>query len=164
MSRRDQRGFIPALGRSPRAFSRPGGSAAKAAGFTLIEIIVAFGILALGLTLLLGTLSGATRQLQQGGDAGRAALLVAALTGRPELLHTATRDWLHQDHRAAAMPRSHALVTALRAEGVPAVISGAGPTVLAFADASQVDALAARVPAGWSVHTVQVDPHGATLV
>ena len=43
-------------------------------GFTLIEIIVAFGILALGLTLLLGTLSGATRQLRQGGDAGRAAL------------------------------------------------------------------------------------------
>ena len=79
MSRRDQRGFIPALGRSPRAFSRPGGSAANAAGFTLIEIIVAFGILALGLTLLLGTLSGATRQLQQGGDAGRAALHAQSL-------------------------------------------------------------------------------------
>jgi general secretion pathway protein I len=45
-----------------------------AAGFTLIEIIVAFGILALGLTLLLGTLSGATRQVRQAGDAGRAAL------------------------------------------------------------------------------------------
>ncbi|RYY94792.1 MAG: general secretion pathway protein GspI [Comamonadaceae bacterium] len=45
-----------------------------AAGFTLIEIIVAFGILALGLTLLLGTLSGATRQVRQAGDAGRAAM------------------------------------------------------------------------------------------
>lgn len=49
------------------------------AGFTLIEIIVAFGILALGLTLLLGTLSGASRQLRQGGDAGRAALLAQTL-------------------------------------------------------------------------------------
>lgn len=72
--RRGAAGFVPALGRSPRAFSRTGGSAAKAAGFTLIEIIVAFGILALGLTLLLGTLSGATRQVRQAGDAGRAAM------------------------------------------------------------------------------------------
>jgi len=46
----------------------------RAAGFTLIEIIVAFAILALGLTLLLGTLSGATRQVRQAGDAGRAAM------------------------------------------------------------------------------------------
>ena len=45
-----------------------------AAGFTLIEIIVAFAVLALGLTLLLGTLSGATRQVRQAGDAGRAAM------------------------------------------------------------------------------------------
>lgn len=43
-------------------------------GYTLIEVIVAFAILALGLTLLLGTLSGATRQVREAGDAGRAAL------------------------------------------------------------------------------------------
>ncbi|MDQ3159786.1 MAG: prepilin-type N-terminal cleavage/methylation domain-containing protein [Pseudomonadota bacterium] len=49
------------------------------AGYTLIEIIVAFGILALGLTLLLGTLSGATRQVRAGGDAGRAALHAQSL-------------------------------------------------------------------------------------
>ena len=58
----------------------------RAAGFTLIEIIVAFGILALGLTLLLGTLSGATRQVRQAGDAGRAAMhahtLLAEQIGR----------------------------------------------------------------------------------
>ena len=46
----------------------------SAAGFTLIEIIVAFAVLALGLTLLIGTLSGATRQVRQAGDAGRAAM------------------------------------------------------------------------------------------
>ncbi len=44
------------------------------------------------------------------------------------------RDYLHQDYRRAAMPDSLALVDALRADGVPAVISGAGPTVLAFTD------------------------------
>jgi general secretion pathway protein I len=48
-------------------------------GYSLIEIIVAFAILALGLTLLLGTLSGATRQVRQAGDAGRAALHAQSL-------------------------------------------------------------------------------------
>ena len=49
------------------------------AGYTLIEIVVAFAILALGLTLLLGTLSGATRQIRDAGDAGRAALHAQSL-------------------------------------------------------------------------------------
>ena len=48
-------------------------------GYTLIEIIVAFAILALGLTMLLGTLSGATRQVKQAGDAGRAGLHAQSL-------------------------------------------------------------------------------------
>lgn len=48
-------------------------------GYTLIEVIVAFAILALGLTLLLGTLSGATRQVKQAGDAGRAGLHAQSL-------------------------------------------------------------------------------------
>jgi len=60
-------------GGTPPQGRRPTGRRG-AAGFTLIEIIVAFGILALGLTLLLGTLSGATRQVRQAGDAGRAAM------------------------------------------------------------------------------------------
>lgn len=49
------------------------------AGYTLIEIVIAFAILALGLILLLGTLSGATRQVRQGGDAGRAGLHAQSL-------------------------------------------------------------------------------------
>ncbi len=48
-------------------------------GYTLIEILVAFGILALALTLLLGTLSGATRQVRWSADAGRAALHAQSL-------------------------------------------------------------------------------------
>lgn len=65
-------------------------------------------------------------------NAGRAALLVAALTARPEALLDATEDLLHQDYRAPAMPATHELVRRLRAAGVPAVVSGAGPSVLAF--------------------------------
>src|SRR5262249_24558356 len=55
-----------------------------------------------------------------------------ALTARPEALLDATEDLLHQDYRAPAMPATHDLVRRLRAIGVPAVISGAGPSVLAF--------------------------------
>ncbi len=48
-------------------------------GYTLIEVIVAFALLALGLSLLLGTLSGAARQVRWSGDAGRAALHAQSL-------------------------------------------------------------------------------------
>ena len=48
-------------------------------GYTLIEEMVAFAILALALTLLLGTLSGATRQIRWADDAGRAALHAESL-------------------------------------------------------------------------------------
>ena len=64
--------------------------------------------------------------------AGRAALLVHALTAEPALLFAATEDRLHQPYRAAGMPGSAALLTRLRAAGVAAVISGAGPAVLAL--------------------------------
>lgn len=56
-----------------------GSPRARQRGFTLIEIMVAFAILAMGLTLLLGTMSGATRQLREGGEAGVAALHAQAL-------------------------------------------------------------------------------------
>lgn len=91
-------------------------------------------------------------------NAGRAALLVAALAGRPEELLRATEDRLHQDYRRPAMPASLDLVATLRADGVPAIVSGAGPTVLAFADTS--DGLTARCPQGWQVKRLAVDTHG----
>ena len=48
-------------------------------GFTLIEVIIAFALLALALTLLLGSLSGAARQVRNANDAGRAALHAQSL-------------------------------------------------------------------------------------
>jgi homoserine kinase len=95
-------------------------------------------------------------------NSGRTALLVAALAGRPELLHRATRDWLHQDYREPAMPESLALVRALRESGVAAVVSGAGPTVLAFADGT--DALLAHCPVGWQAWHLQVDLDGVRIL
>ena len=68
-------------------------------------------------------------------NAGRAALAVHALTAKPELLLAATEDRLHQHYRAPAYPASTELVATLRAQGVAAAISGAGPTVLALTTA-----------------------------
>ena len=96
-------------------------------------------------------------------NAGRAALLVAALSRHPELLLDATEDRLHQDYREPAMPASLALVRELRADGLAAFISGAGPTVLVLTDASTESAVAARVPAGWAVHTLAVGTEGARV-
>ena len=63
-------------------------------------------------------------------NAGRAALLVHALSVHPELLFAATEDHLHQEYRREAMPHSVDLVRKLRGAGVAAMISGAGPSVL----------------------------------
>ncbi|WP_213456711.1 homoserine kinase [Rhizomonospora bruguierae] len=89
--------------------------------------------------------------------AGRAALLVHAVTAAPRLLLPATADRLHQDYRADAMPETDALVSALRAAGVAAVVSGAGPSVLAL---SPVPA-AARPGIGWRTEALSVDVTGA---
>lgn len=48
-------------------------------GFTLIEVIVAFALLAASLTLLLASLSGASSQVRQADHQGRAALHAQSL-------------------------------------------------------------------------------------
>jgi homoserine kinase len=89
--------------------------------------------------------------------AGRAALLIAALTGADDALFAATEDRLHQAYRAPAMQASADLVSALRSAGLPAVISGAGPTVLALTrSADERDAATARGPAGWRTAPLSV--------
>jgi homoserine kinase len=97
-------------------------------------------------------------------NSARSALLALALTRHPGLLLDATEDRLHQSFRASAMPRSYALVQKLRAAGVPAVISGAGPTVLALTTAQAVEDVVARAPKGWDVLPLPVDAAGASVV
>ena len=97
-------------------------------------------------------------------NSGRAALLIAALTKAPELLLDATEDRLHQSYRAPVMPESLDLVERLRRKGVAAVVSGAGPTVLAltFRD-GEVDSIGAEVGTSWHIHPLDVAPHGACV-
>ncbi|GGO73682.1 homoserine kinase [Nonomuraea cavernae] len=98
-------------------------------------------------------------------NAGRTALLIAALLQMPdrELLLAATEDRLHQEYRAPAMPRSADLVERLRAVGVPAVVSGAGPTVLAFSTPDSQDLIAPEVGNDWHIQQMDVDPVGANV-
>jgi homoserine kinase len=111
-----------------------------------------------------GLLPAAVPHADAAADAGRAALLVAALAGQPEHLLLATRDYLHQEYRRAAMPESLELVDTLRADGVPALVSGAGPTVLAFTDGgTSAQRLLARCPRGWAAHHLAIDRDGARV-
>lgn len=94
-------------------------------------------------------------------DAGRAALLVAALGGRTDQLWRGTADYLHQEYRRVAMPETMALIDELRQDRFAAFVSGAGPTVLAFtADADEQESLLGRVPQGWKALRLALDPNG----
>ncbi|MDP9997036.1 homoserine kinase [Pseudarthrobacter sulfonivorans] len=106
-------------------------------------------------------------------NSGRAALLIHALTQKPEFLLAGTEDYLHQSYRAEAMRPSAALIRELRSAGHAAVVSGAGPTVLALAngeaEATEILALidsftAANTPdIGWRVLKLAVDVEGAKV-
>jgi homoserine kinase len=93
--------------------------------------------------------------------AGRCALAVHAFTERPDLLHAATADRLHQDYRAGAWPNTMRVVRELRANGVAATVSGAGPSVfVATLDGclpSDVDT------SGFAVRELAIDRHGVRV-
>lgn len=69
-------------------------------------------------------------------NVSRTALLVVALTERPDLLMAATEDVLHQPQRAPAMPASAEYLRLLRRHNVAATLSGAGPSVIAMTTAA----------------------------
>jgi homoserine kinase len=116
-----------------------------------------------------GALPAAVPHRDAVANAARSALLVAALTRVPDVLFDATQDFLHQPYRAMVMPRTADLLGRLRAAGVAAVVSGAGPSVLAFTVAGQpggpdlVDSIAAETGIGWRISPLAIDRQGATL-
>lgn len=85
-------------------------------------------------------------------NASRAALMSVALASHPELLMAATEDRLHQPYRAGILEATTELIGTLRARGVAATVSGAGPTVLALVSEPLPDDLRqGAVAAGWTV-------------
>ncbi len=99
-------------------------------------------------------------------NSANTALLVHALQHRPDLLHTATADFLHQSYRAEAMPTSFALLTKLRKAGVAAFISGAGPTVLVLHTGGSAEAEELTRAGGekFSAMALGVSRSGASLI
>ena len=102
-------------------------------------------------------------------NAARSALLPAALTRDPAVLFDATEDYLHQRYRATAMPQTAGLLARLRRAGVAAVVSGAGPSILALGVADErpglavVDSIARETGIAWRVTPLKVDRQGATV-
>lgn len=110
--------------------------------------------------------------------AGRAALLAAVLSGAHgrgincqqqrghlsvhDFLMDATEDRLHQEFRRHVMQPSMALVDWLRQSGYPAVISGAGPTVLSFEEIPS-DIRAQAKAAGWTVLVTPISASGVEI-
>lgn len=99
-------------------------------------------------------------------NTGRAALLVAALAAAPQRLLRGTEDFLHQSYRQPAMPESLALVERLRGTEIPAVVSGAGPTVLAFVapGTPAEDDVLRHAPEGWRALPLPIAPVGVRRV
>ncbi|MEV4265817.1 homoserine kinase [Kribbella sp. NPDC049584] len=117
-----------------------------------------------------GLLPGVVSHTDAAANAGKAALLVAAMTGRPELLLTATEDRLHQEYREPAMPESLALVHKLRGSGLAAIVSGAGPTVavLGVQDGKgpghgNLFGATPEPPDGWTKYELEIDPVGVQV-
>lgn len=102
-------------------------------------------------------------------NVSRSSLMVAAMLQSPELLFQATEDKLHQNYRAAAMPDTTETIALLRAHGYPAVVSGAGPSILVLCDgpgdrleAAQLVENETATP--WRAEMLAVDFKGATVV
>jgi homoserine kinase len=114
-----------------------------------------------------GLLPASVPHADAAANAARAALLIVGLTAKPALLMAGTEDLLHQRYRAAAMPATADLIDRLRDAGIPAVVSGAGPSVLALTVAGThpgpraVPPLAEQTGVAWQVRTLEVDRRGA---
>jgi homoserine kinase len=97
-------------------------------------------------------------------NGARTAAVLAGLAGLLPLDARAMTDVLHEPARFRVMPGAARLVQALRADGVPACLSGAGPSVLAVVDAGSdaaVERVRAHAEADWTVRPACWDRTGA---
>lgn len=93
-------------------------------------------------------------------NASRAALVVVALGGRPELLFSALDDRLHQPVRLPLVPRAHEVFSRLRGLDVPVCLSGAGPSLIAF---ESDGVLVPDLGDDWAVLRLAPDLRGAVV-
>jgi len=89
---------------------------------------------------------------------GRVALVVLALTARPDLLPEALQDRLHQGYRLPLVPATRALFQDLRESGLAVCLAGSGPSLLVF---EQVGRRLWDLGPGWRVLRPGFDARGA---
>jgi homoserine kinase len=121
-----------------------------------------------------GLLPGMVPHQDAAATVGRSALLVAALTQSHEegVLLDATEDWLHQGYRAVAMPETDVLLRRLRRGRIPAVVSGAGPSVLALLtrgpdygrDLDTLGSIVRETGIAWHISSLEVERQGARVL
>lgn len=99
-------------------------------------------------------------------NAGRAAAVLAGLAGLTAWEPRAMVDALHEPSRLDVMPATAELVHGVRASGIGACLSGAGPSVLCVVNAGDsraVEAVTALTPAGWQVWPTSWHRAGAVV-
>lgn len=104
-------------------------------------------------------------------NSASAALLIHALSNDPSQLLGGTKDYLHQDYRAAAMPQSAALIAKLRDAGLAAVVSGAGPTVMTLVSSEDqvaavqavINEFSASSSVSWRAEVPKLASNGVTV-
>ena len=105
-------------------------------------------------------------------NTGHFGLLVRGLeTGNPQWLQVALADRIHQPYRQSLIPGYEAVQTAaLEAGALGLVISGAGPTLLAFTETATAETVATAMATAWKQHQIEadvrslrIDHHGARM-
>ncbi|MDR0366619.1 MAG: homoserine kinase, partial [Bifidobacteriaceae bacterium] len=144
------------------AWTSEKGSTPKAARLTVdpsVQVVMLLPDAAIATSVARAALPTRVPHTDAAFNAGRSALLVHALTTDPSLLFDATADRIHQPYRAEVMPKTAELVAELRAAGLAAVISGAGPAILVLTtDPSEVPE-----PSGWRWRRVPIATSGGTV-
>ncbi len=102
--------------------------------------------------------------LHASANSARSAILPYAVATDPSLLLAATQDWLHERYRAGSHPPTTELVQRLRDRGLPAVTSGAGPSVMVLASPRERAQLLSSAVPGWRVLPLDVQHMGAKVV
>ena len=114
-----------------------------------------------------GVLPASVSLVEAAANGARVARVLTGLTGSASWNPAAMHDVLHEPARFGVMTESGALVAALRAQGIGACLSGAGPSVLAIVPVGDDDAVAAvwqAAGARWDVRAVGWHRRGAGKV
>lgn len=106
-------------------------------------------------------------------NSARSALLIYALTKNQNYLFDATKDYLHQKYRFKFMVSTSNLLHYLRKNNYPAVISGAGPSILVFTTSKlQIQQISNLLnnyflknnEKAWRIQPIDVNTEGAKII